>query len=223
MSLPEKEYYSLPDIAERWHVPLSDIQYYAAHGILEILVWLQNDIVNVYSLKKTEDGEKVPVPSGLKAYKGYAVLEPDQLRGVFRGGSHQIRQFKVPANQDLLEIHGSQAGYQVTVDDLVISRDERDRIEICHAMACSCSSHDSSNCQPISLSGRPSAMNHVRQHFMERCERKQTQPSLQKEAVYLSNWAIENIKEGHLPKLKTIKNAIRADYRQYSNGVAAAP
>jgi len=59
-------------------------------------------------------------------------------------------------------------------------------------------------------------MYQVRQHFLERGEHGMLLPSLQQEADYLCDWAAENIKNNQPPKAKSIMNAIRDDYRQYS-------
>ena len=215
MLMPEKEYYSLEEMATRWHMSLSDIQYYAMHGQFEVMAWLDISVVNVYRLKKTEDGDSIPVASGLAPYKNYAVLASDELRQVFRIGAHRMRKFLDPVNHQPIEIHDSNKGYDVTADDLVISRLERDRCEQTYPHT-SCSTNNNTSTKPISFVGRPSAMHQVRQHFLERGEQGMLLPSLQQEADYLCEWGMRNIKDGQPPKAKTIMNVLRDDYRQYS-------
>jgi hypothetical protein len=212
---PEKEYHKLQDMMDRWHLSLTDLQYYAAHGHFETMVWLHPCIVNVYQLKKTEDGEMVPVFIRLQPHKGYAIIGPDELHEVFHG-SCPIRKFTSIQGRELLEIQDNQAAYPINITDLVISRQELNRFE----RLCSENSHppqqtgDKDGVRALSFPGRPSTMHLVRQHFLKRQEQGQLLSSLQQEANYLQIWAAENIKEGQPPKAKTIMNALRDDYRR---------
>lgn len=220
MPLPEKDYYSLEETALRWKISLKDLQYYAAHSNFEVLAWLDAGVVNIYRLKRTEDGDTVPVFSGLKPYRGYAVIPADNLRQIFRSDAAPLRRFIDPATREHLEMHESHPSHEVTSDDIVISRMERDRFEQFYALLCGDFTKPENYTRPVSFAGRPSSMHQVKQHFLERCREGKLLPSLQQEADYLSHWAEQNITECQPPKAKAIMNALRSSYREYrSTGI----
>jgi len=222
MPLPEKEYYSFQEIASRWQTSLEDIQYYAVHGQLEVMTWVDIGVINIYRLKKTEDGECVSVLTGLSSYKDYALVASKELRQIFRSGSHILRSFLTLKDHSLIEIHNGYAGYEVTNHDLVIHRRERDRFEHIHALSNLLHNEQKQRTPVKSYPGRPSSMYQVQKHFLERCHQKAVLPSLQQEATYLSHWALDNIKDFHPPKAKSIMNAIRDYYRQHMIGLIPA-
>ena len=219
MPLPEKEYYSLQEMATRWQTSLEDIQYYAVHEQLEVMAWVDIGVINIYCLKKSEEGDYFPVMTGLGSYKDYAIVIPKELRQIFRSSPHPIRSFLNPKDRAPFEIHDDFGGYEVSVSDLVISRLERDRFEILYALLSPFADEHSLSIPVSSYPGRPSSMHQVQKHFMERCHQNVVLPSLQQEAAYLSNWAHQNIKDFHPPKAKSIMNAIRDYYKQHHVGI----
>jgi hypothetical protein len=193
MALPEKDHFLLTETAVRWNAQLHDLYYYAERGLLEVQTWLED---SVYSLKKPEDGDVVPVLVGLDDYKGYAVVEPEELRKIFRSDSRSL----------------------ISAHDLVVSRTERDRFESTYEINCCCErAARAAKCDPgkppMSFVGRPSVMHRILTHFKERCDQEEIKSSLQKESDYLAAWAAEHITDSQPPQSKAIMNAIRADYR----------
>lgn len=215
MPLPEKDYYSLHEIAARWKIPLLDLQYYATHGEIETLIWLHVGVATFYQMKELQVGLVIPVPTGLKAYRDYAVVPSDDLRQVFRSDTALVRNFIHPETLEQIEIHESHPCYEVRSDDLVISRLERNRFEQFHALLSAAIETVSPYSKPPSFAGRPSTMHQIKQHFLERCRKDQLLPSLQQEADYLSRWAEDHIREGQPPKTKAIMNALRSSYREH--------
>lgn len=217
MPLPEKDFHSLVELAQRWHTTLDDIRYYAVHDKLKVKAWIDEEVVKVFRLKKVEDGQLVPVQEGFTTYKDYAFLAPADLRRIFRGDTTPIQEFTA-RNGDLLKIYNSGNRYVFTVDDLVVSRWERERFEKVYTVPCPCENiptHQATDpCRAISFGGRPSTMYLVLQHFAERCNGKALLPSLKKESDYLAAWAVNNVKNGQPPRSRTIMNTIRTDYRQ---------
>lgn len=112
MALPQKDYYSLCDISNRWGVSPQDTRYYVEHGLLEVQTWLPEIIVKILRHKRTEDGEIAPIPIGVSDFKGYAVIAPDDLREIFRHNSHAIMRFKNPCTGDLIKMFEPRCQYR---------------------------------------------------------------------------------------------------------------
>ena len=213
MALPEKNYYYLQDISSRWSIPLQDIRYYAEHSLLEIQTWLPETIVRLYRNKRTEDGDIAAVPVGVSSYKGYAVIEPDELRKIFRNSPRPVEKFRSTANNDTLKILDTSKKFMVFAEDLVICKCERDRFEKEHDIVTRLGRHSSKNCPEPSFAGRPTLMARVLKEFERRCEQNCIEPSLLREGKVLAAWAAENIDAEQTPKQRTIMNAIRPKYR----------
>lgn len=75
MPKPERDYYPLSELGERWQITFEEMRYYGEHGTIQMLAWLDDLTVKVYLRKKTEDGELVPVEKGLRSHQGYAIVE----------------------------------------------------------------------------------------------------------------------------------------------------
>ncbi len=195
VSLPPKNHFSLYELAERWHAPIADVQYYAVHGMLEVQVWLSLPGVRI----KHSGSSTV---ARLDDYEGYIVVEVKDLRRIFRSdGTHN----------------------RILPEDLVVSREERDRFESTHGIKCHFEL-DANTVKPathtvtpvVSFPGRPSVMRRITAHFEERCEKRMLERSLQKEGDYLVTWADEHIADVQIPTARSIRNAIRTQYREYS-------
>ena len=188
MKLPEKDHYSLNELAERWRTAMADVHYYAVHGMLEVETWRRVPAVRI----------KRYANSALAAdFEGYAAVEPAELRRIFRGEETDIR---------------------VTEDDLVVSREERDRFERAHKIECIQQTAGNGGgaeptAAPVSFPGRPSVMRRITTHFDQRRRDKALEKSLQREGDYLAAWAALHISESQLPTARTIRNAIRAQYK----------
>lgn len=213
MALPEKNYYYLQDVSMRWNISLQDVRYYAEHGLLEIQTWLPETIVKLYRNKRTEDGEMAPVPVGVSSYKGYAIVEPDELRKIFRNSPRAVSKFKNPNNIDLIKILDDRKKFMVAVEDLVVCKCERDRFE--HAYGLDARTDVSPSAVPMpSFSGRPSVMHRVAAEFERRCASGEVKPSLRQEAMFLAAWAKESIDDAQSPTAKTIMNVLRPQYQK---------
>jgi hypothetical protein len=204
LSLPPKDHFSLGELAERWQAPMADIQYYALHGLLEVEAWLCIPGVRIKHIEQTSNNAS----AYLADFEGYVVVSVKELRKVFRkDGNHS----------------------SILLDDLVISREERERFERTHRLECNCNrpnkSEPTENLQSatvpsMSFPGRPSVMRRILVHFEDRRAKKILQGSLQKEGDYLVGWAQKHIADVQIPTARTIRNAIRSQYREAIHGSA---
>ncbi len=143
MPLPEKPYYSIQELADRWHVSLSDLHDYAKHNLLEVAAWINPGGVNVYYINPLYPNLGYPTANPFQSFKGYAVIPPDLLPPLFEKQTCQIRRFINPETRDLMEIPDDQNGYQISISQLVVSRKERDRFVEFHTLPCECEPVDS--------------------------------------------------------------------------------
>lgn len=213
MALPEKNYYYLQELICRWSVAGTDLRYFAEQGLLEVQTWLDETMVKVFCTKRTEDGDVAPIQTGVGTYKGYAIVEPDELRKIFSSSPQPVTFFRNPHNNESIKIHHNHKKPVIGVEDLVVSRIERDKFESQHGIEPSLPSIPTVPIQ--SFGGRPSVMHLIVREFTRRCEKKTVESSLQKEADFLELWAAENITGAQSPKSKAIMNAIRASYREH--------
>jgi len=205
-------------------MPFGDLQYYAEHGMLEIRTWLDLSVGELFRLTETIEGKTVPLGVGFDKYHDYAILEPVEVRKIFRASSKTaVHNFRPLSNADIIRpIHHSEQAL-LAANDLVVSSAERDRFEEVHGIDSSSERPQAplsaSPEQALSFSGRAGTMWRIVWHFQDRCRERTVYESLNKESEYLASWASTNIK-AQSPKAKSIRNAIRAKYREYTSSLA---
>lgn len=212
MALPEKDYYYLQELAARWAVSGTDMRYYAEHGFLKVQTWLEETMVYVLRATRLQNGGSALTQIGVTTYKGYVVVEPEELRKIFSLNPQPVSLFKNPHGGDILNVHRNHKKPIVGIEDLVISKDCRDEFEKKHDISVSC--REAAVPTP-SFGGRPSVMHMILKEFSRRCAAGGIEASLQKEASYLAAWAAEKIDHAQTPTAKTIMNVLRADYRTH--------
>jgi hypothetical protein len=213
MVLPDKDYYYLQELICRWRIAEADLRYFAEQGLLETQVWLDETMVKIFRDTRTDDGVVAPAQIGIGTYKGYAIVEPDELRKIFSCSPQPIVLFRNPHSSEAIKIHHNHKKPLIGIEDLAVSRKERDRFEVAHGIE---PTHiPTSAATAPSFGGRPSVMHLIMREFSHRCQKNVVAPSLQKEADVLELWAAENIQGAQSPKSKAIMNAIRNCYREY--------
>jgi hypothetical protein len=217
VALPEKEYFTLEELAKRWGTDLGSLQHYAEHNLLEVQAWLGSSAAKVYQTQETRHGDRVPVQVGLTDYKDYALLEPDEVRQVFRHGKRAIGKF-LALDRSLLYKPLDAAKCQVEVSDLVVSKKERDRFEKRYALNLAMSkpkeATESQGRHVGSFSGRPSVMFRIEEEMRRRAASGTMESSLKREAEQLHSWAALTIKDHQVPQPGSIANALRRSYLQ---------
>ncbi len=221
MALPEKNYYYLQELIDRWGMPGIDLRYYAEQGQLEMQTWLDETIVIISRKVIIEDGTVASAQAGVGTYKGYAVVETDELRKIFSFSPQSVVLFRIPNTDEAIKIHRNHKRPMIGIEDLVVHREARDAFEKQHGIT---ARQASTVCTSMSsFSGRPSTMHLVLKEFYRRCATAAVATSLQKEAQYLAAWATENIDDAQTPKAKTIMNVLRPEYRSYRQNGSLSP
>jgi hypothetical protein len=131
MPLPEKEYFTLEEIEERWAIQRRDTIYYAENGLLKIAMRVVGIIMETGIIEPKPDGRWFRLIEGQSHYSGLLTLRAFDLAMLLRRGAMTIRSFEAGENRygDILSPEG---GIEVGACDLVVTRVERDRFEQAH-------------------------------------------------------------------------------------------
>lgn len=131
MPLPERQYFSLCNLASRWGVKKDDIKYYVEHGELLACCWLDMREVMRYLPQK----ERCSITCEYVNYEGYVGLKPCDCRKIFRCGKYKIVNF-IDLEQEGFEIaltpHSRDA--LIHLKEIVVSKAERSRFEKQHGL-----------------------------------------------------------------------------------------
>jgi hypothetical protein len=128
MPLPEKEYFCLDEVEERWGIQRRDTIYYAENGLLEIAMRVAGITIETGLIEPEPDGGCYKVPEDYRRYSGLLTLCSCDLALLLRRGSATIHGFD-PGDQRYSDIVAPRAGIEVRACDLVVTRAERDRFE----------------------------------------------------------------------------------------------
>lgn len=129
MVLAEKLYFTIREIAGRWSLQADDIAYLAENGLLRVSVRLFGAHIEqgVYE-HDTRDGQRHRVPFEQTMFTGLQDLLPWDAFKVFANGNARIVHFDAPGDAYTALIAPTDA-VDVPLAQLVVRRDERDRVE----------------------------------------------------------------------------------------------
>jgi len=133
MPLPEKEYFALKEVEERWSVKREDTIYFAENGLLEFAIRVFNIVIETGVIEQEPDGRWDRVLEDYTHYSGLLVLLPCDLALLLRRGSMIIDSFHVGEGR-YGDIVKPEDGIEVHTCDLVVTRAERDRFEQEHGL-----------------------------------------------------------------------------------------
>jgi hypothetical protein len=133
MPLPEKEYFCLDEIEERWDIRRRDTIYYAENGFLIVAVPATGLGIEIGQVVAVACGEAVRVPSERLRATGPLRLRERDAATVLRRGSAKIIEFWAE-EPDYCTLAPAEKALVVTAQDLVVGRDERDRFEHAHRL-----------------------------------------------------------------------------------------
>jgi len=170
-------------------------------------------MITEYKLKKTEDGDIIPVAIDVVCLTGYFIADPNELRRVFRAQqSVKLKRFLSLDRQRHYAFQFDRDGFLVNVGALEIGKTERDRIEVEHNYKINNGPITKTHIRPTSV-GRPSVMKRITKRFNERAAMGAVEPTLQAEARVLRAWAENEWRDIPAPALKTIANNLRPRFQ----------
>lgn len=131
MPLPQKRWFRIADIARRWAIPLSDIEDYALDELLELAVFVVDVPAEAGSWEPGPQGD-VPLLQDRPILNGPQPLPRASLLEIFRGGEAEVRAFQTALPNTFLRVAPGLPALVVRRDDLIVTREERDRFERQH-------------------------------------------------------------------------------------------
>ncbi|CEG09696.1 hypothetical protein BN961_03126 [Afipia felis] len=134
MGLPPKSYFHLTEIAERWNASIPDLACYTIDGLLEVAVMTIGTRVETGRFEVSDRG-MLRVMEGEKILHGPQAVVSSDLWPVFRNGVGKIARFKPRHADGYIDLSQDVDFIAVTLQDLLVTRAERDRFEMTHGLA----------------------------------------------------------------------------------------
>lgn len=134
MPLPQKRWFRIADIARRWAIPPSDIEDYALDELLELAVFVVDVPAEAGSWEPGPHGD-LPLLQDRPILNGPQPLPRASLLEIFRGGESEVRAFRTTSPHTFLHVAPGLPALVVRRDDLIVTREERDRFERQHGSA----------------------------------------------------------------------------------------
>jgi hypothetical protein len=128
MSLIDKAYFTLEELEERWQLPHRDLVYLAENGQLRLSVRLFGVALEFGVYEDVSESERFTVPYERLRFTGFQDLLECDVFQVFRQGQVEVTHFKTPDKEYCLLIEPTST-VSVCRDDLLVRREERDRVE----------------------------------------------------------------------------------------------
>ena len=133
MGLPPKSYFHLTEIADRWNASIQDLACYTLDGLLEVAVMTIGVRVETGRFEVSRRG-LFRVPEGEKILHGPHPVVSSDLWPVFRSGAGRITRFKPRCADGYIDLSEDIEPLAITLQDLLITRAERDRFETTHGL-----------------------------------------------------------------------------------------
>lgn len=137
MPLPRKEYFSVYEVAERWKIKESDIEYYAVNRQLFLSVHLSREFLEQGRFFRNQHGTRYRVPYGRNIYTGLKTVLSEDVYKIFKNTGSDLSCFQPSRGFEyarIMDKSGETGQIFVRPNEIVISRDERDRFEKIHGI-----------------------------------------------------------------------------------------
>jgi len=125
----DKVYFTLPEVLDRWRVSEADVVYLTENDRLRLSVRVFGMPMEFGDYEDNGDGQRCPVPWEQSHYSGLLDLHARDAFQLFRCGEINVNSFRTP-RADYARLCGDVEPVLVMIGDLLIRREERDRVEI---------------------------------------------------------------------------------------------
>jgi len=132
MPLPQRRWYRIADVAKRWSMVLADIEDYALDEMLQLSVFVVDIPVEPNGWELGYDN--VRSPQGMLFVNGPQPLQRASLLEIFRAGHAEVRSFRTDRPNQCIYLKSGAPPVIVRREDLILTREERDRFERAHAL-----------------------------------------------------------------------------------------
>jgi len=132
MPLPEKRWFRIADVAKRWEIPPSDVEDYALDELLQLFVFVVDLPAEAGICERDDHGhhhilEDMPILNGPQPLCRTSLLE------IFRDRRAEVRSFRTDRPGGYRHVASGVPAVIVRRDDLIVTREERDRFERAHS------------------------------------------------------------------------------------------
>ena len=134
--LPNRLFYALADLKDCWQISRTELKQWLTNGDLKAQVWLP--LMSAYKIKLVMDGAAMKQAPKLCHWEGYISLSRHSCMRLFKSGEIRVREFNCSENQDRYCLPETADDIIISIDDLVILADERQRFEDDHDMTGHC-------------------------------------------------------------------------------------
>ena len=124
----EKTYFTMEEILERWRIPERDLAYLAENDQLRLSVRVHDLVVELGRYHGAAPHEKEWIPERTEIHTGLVDLHAGDAHMLFRCAEGYLTDFRLPDGADL-RIAEPGIPVHVMLGDLLVRRDERDRLE----------------------------------------------------------------------------------------------
>jgi len=131
MPLPEKHWFRIADVAKRWEILPSDVEDYALDELLRLSVFVV-DLRAEAGICERDDHTHHHILEDMQVLNGPQPLCRGSLLEIFRDGRAEVRSFRAERPDRYLRVASHMPPMIVRRDDLIVTREERDRFERVH-------------------------------------------------------------------------------------------
>lgn len=128
MPLPQKRWFRIAEVAKRWSLATSDLEDYALDEMLQLSVFVVDLPAEMGSWEGNRPGEG-PLLQDLPILNGPQPLLRSNLLAIFRDEQAEVRAFRSQQPNTYMHIRSDVTAIVVRRDDLIVTREERDRFE----------------------------------------------------------------------------------------------
>jgi hypothetical protein len=133
MPLPQRHWYRIADVAKRWNMSVRDIEDYALDEVLRLSVFVVDLPVEASGWELGDIN--VRSPQGVLFINGPQRLVRSTLLEIFRVGNAEVRSFPTEKPHQNVHVRFGTSAVIVRREDLILTREERDRFERDHAVS----------------------------------------------------------------------------------------
>jgi hypothetical protein len=133
MPLPPKGWFRLAELATCWGVSVADLEDYALDELIELSVFVVN-LPAEAGIVEIDRGVPVTAITDLPVLNGPQPLATASLLDLRRDGQAEVRHFRVAEPGTYLQVRSDLVSLVVRPDDLIVTREERERFERCHGL-----------------------------------------------------------------------------------------
>lgn len=128
MGVIEKDYFTLPEIMERWAFSRPDIVYLAENGKLRLSVRVFGLGIERGCYEETDDGRWFSCPYERTGFSGVLDIHDHDAFVLFRDGAVEVHAFHAGGNEYITLLDGLPP-LTIHPSEILVRKDERDRFE----------------------------------------------------------------------------------------------